>query len=184
VKKSILVLSVLVLSSLLSACTATKTEETKQVSTAVSQIENADVVTDEPYTSGAVEQTEQAAIDWQTAVNELAISDQSSTEKVEATEKLAREYNPTTEELEVFKYHVLQEFMSFNYLKDGSNAEYMLSNLFQSIVLEHHEVPVVRDFALAFYHNTKNVFTGVEEMDSDSVKAYEEQLYKALNHGT
>ena len=54
-KKSILVLSVLVLSSLLSACTATKTEETIEVSTAVSQIENTDVVTDEPSTSDAVE---------------------------------------------------------------------------------------------------------------------------------
>lgn len=182
-KKSILVLSILVLSSLISACNVTKTEETKQVSTAVSQIENTDVVTDEASTTGSVEQTEQAAIDWQTSVNELAKSDQSPTEKAEATEKLAREYNPTTEELEEFKYHVLQEFMSFNYLKDGSNAEYMLSNLFQSIALEHHDVHVVRDFALAFYHNTKNVFTGVEDIDSDSVKAYEEQLYKALNNG-
>ncbi|MDQ0722693.1 hypothetical protein QF049_003954 [Paenibacillus sp. W4I10] len=128
-KKSILVLSVLVLPALLSACTVTKTEETKQVSTVVSQIENTDVITDKASTSGSVEQTEQAAIGWQTTVIELARSDQSPTIKAEATENLAREYNPTTEELEEFKYHVLQEFMSFNYLKDDSNAEYSFNRL-------------------------------------------------------
>ncbi|MNI81838.1 hypothetical protein D3C73_1384900 [compost metagenome] len=50
-------------------------------------------------------------------------------------------------------------------------------------MLEHHDVSVVRDFALAFYHNTKNVFTGAEAVDSDSVKAYEELLFKAINDG-
>ncbi|WP_222124513.1 hypothetical protein [Paenibacillus xylanexedens] len=176
----------------MSACNATtKAGETAPASTESTEgTESATAVAkEEVSTTSAVEQpeqteqTEQASVDWRSKVNELADSDLSPTAKAEATEKLAWEYKPTTDELEEFKYHVLQEFINFQYLKEGSNAEYMLNNLFQSIVLEHHDVSVVRDFALAFYHNTKNVFTGAEAVDSDSVKAYEELLYKAINDG-
>ncbi|KQY93576.1 hypothetical protein ASD24_20625 [Paenibacillus sp. Root52] len=198
-KKLALVLSAFIVASVLSACTATtKAGETAPASTestegtesaTATEAENTDVAKEEVSTTSAVEQpeqteqTEQASVDWRSKVNELADSDLSPTAKAEATEKLAREYKPTTDELEEFKYHVLQEFINFQYLEDGSNAEYMLNNLFQAIVLEHHDVSVVRDFALAFYHNTKNVFTGAEAVDSDSVKAYEELLFKAINDG-
>ncbi|MCG7377938.1 hypothetical protein MH215_13115 [Paenibacillus sp. ACRSA] len=198
-KKLVLVLSAFIVASVLSACTATtKAGETAPASTestegtesaTATEAENTDVAKEEVSTTSAVEQpeqteqTEQASVDWRSKINELADSDLSPIAKAEATEKLTREYKPTTDELEEFKYHVLQEFINFQYLKDGSNAEYMLNNLFQAIVLEHHDVSAVRDFALAFYHNTKNVFTGVETVDSDSVKAYEELLYKAINSG-
>ncbi|WP_405155211.1 hypothetical protein [Paenibacillus sp. FSL K6-0108] len=132
-------------------------------------------------TPSAVTVDELYTTTWKVQINQLANNQQSPAKKAEATEKLASEYEATLEEMEEFKVHVLNEFLNLRYLSDGSNAEYMLGNMFQAIVLEHHDVPAVRDFAEAFYHNTKNVFTEVTEPESDLVQKYEEQMFKAIN---
>jgi hypothetical protein len=136
----------------------------------------------QPFTSPAIV-NEAAAPAWEEQINQLSNSPKSPKEKASVVEKLAKEYKPTTEELEEFKVHIVNEFINLRYLSDTSNDSYMLSNMFQAIALENHDVNLVRDFAEAFYHNTKNVYTGAVEPGSDSVLEYEEQMFKAINAG-
>ncbi|WP_342554255.1 hypothetical protein [Paenibacillus sp. FSL R7-0652] len=51
------------------------------------------------------------------------------------------------------------------------------------MALEHHDNSLLRDFAEAFYHNTKNVYTGAAKPGSESVLKYEEQMFDSINAG-
>ncbi|MGF6356260.1 hypothetical protein ABIE27_004177 [Paenibacillus sp. 4624] len=120
---------------------------------------------------------------WEEQIDQIANNQQSPKEKAAAVEKLAKEYVPTTEELEEFKVYVLNEFLNLRYLDDSSDDKYMLSGIFQAIALKHHDLDRLRDLAEAFYHNTKNVYTGVTKPGSDSVLKYEEQMFESINAG-
>lgn len=137
----------------------------------------------ESNTSSPAAVLETSAAAWEEQVNEIANNQQSPKEKAAAVEKLAKGYTPTAEELEEFKVHILNEFLNLKYLDDYSNDQYMLSNMFQAMALEHHDNSLLRDFAEAFYHNTKDVYTGAAKPGSESVLKYEEQMFDSINAG-
>ncbi|PYE52477.1 hypothetical protein HUB98_26580 [Paenibacillus barcinonensis] len=163
-KKVVLLLSSLLLATTLTAC---GTESADQNSTEVS----------------AEEKAEQPAVNWESSIKDLAATDQSETEKADAAEVLARAYKPSSEELKNFQTHIIEAFTSGEYLKDSTNAEYMLSNIFQSVVVERQadEAQAMKKYAQDFYQNTKYVYRGAETPDSESVKSNEEQMTNAIN---
>lgn len=130
-----------------------------------------------------IEKTEAAQPDWKSSIKDIAKSAQSKTEKADAVELLAKKFNPSADQLKQFQTHIIEDFQSRKYLKDANNSEYMLSNLFQSVVVEHQadESQAMKKYAYDFYQNTKYVYRGAETATSDSVKSNEKQMTKALN---
>ncbi|MUG25403.1 hypothetical protein GNQ08_23840 [Paenibacillus macerans] len=175
-KKSLLLLSTLLLASALTACgseaPANKTAETTQSNEAA-----------EAQAEKSGTQPEAPKVDWAAEIKKIAESDGSATEKADSVEKMARDYKPTSDELTEFQTRIVDEFINGKYLKDSENAEYMLTNLFQSVVVERQadESQGMKKYAQDFYQNTKYVFRGAETPDSDAVKANEEQMTKAIN---
>lgn len=97
-------------------------------------------------------------------------------------EVLAKAYSPSPEELMDFESQVVEEYNAGNYLAHTGDAGYMLTNLFKAVVVEgkHADGEPIKDFAFDFYQNTKYTYRGIEAVDSDSVKANEAQMDKAL----
>ncbi len=141
-----------------------------------------DVSADKTNAGNEVEET---ASDWKASLAEIIKEDSSPTEKADAVELLARDYNPGDEELKEFEKYIVKEFRTGKYLQDPENAEYMLSNLFKSVVVERSyddsENEPIDKFAFDFYQNTKYVYRGADAPDSDDVKENEAQMNKALS---
>ncbi|MNC14938.1 hypothetical protein D3C75_627300 [compost metagenome] len=92
-------------------------------------------------------------------------------------EALARDYKPQSEELIDFFFYLGNEFANYNYLLQIDNDEYMLTNIFKSVLVEKHaQNKHLKDFAYNFYQNTKYTYRGVDAVDSDSVISNEEQM--------
>ncbi|WP_052350318.1 hypothetical protein [Paenibacillus gorillae] len=128
--------------------------------------------------------TAQPTVDWNAQVKTIATKDASTTEKFDEVTMLARKYTVRKEQLKEFEKYILDEYKQGNYLKDISNDEYMLSNIFISTVVERHyddkdALPIDR-FAFDFLQNTKYTYRGADTVDSDSVKSNEEQMNKAI----
>lgn len=166
-KKALLLITALMITAALTACGSENTPSAENAAETVVKEET----------------PEQAKVDWKASIKELAGSDQSETEKADAAEKLARDYKPSAEEITEFQTHIVESFISGEYLKDSTNAEYMLSNIFQSVVVERQadEAQAMKKYAYDYYQNTKYVFRGAETPDSESVKSNEEQMTKAIN---
>ncbi|MBY0010151.1 hypothetical protein [Paenibacillus typhae] len=122
------------------------------------------------------------SVNWESAIKQIAQSDTESAQKADAAEVLAKAYSPSPEELSDFESQVVEEYNAGNYLAHIEDAEYMLTNLFKAVVVEgkHTDGEPIKDFASAFYQNTKNTFLAVEAAGSDSVKESESQMDKAL----
>ncbi|EFM13006.1 conserved hypothetical protein [Paenibacillus curdlanolyticus YK9] len=129
----------------------------------------------------------ESKVDWAAQINEVSGStDLTETEKADRIEGVARKYAKTVSETELqeFETYVLSEHKNKRYLKDIKNDQYMLTNIFKSVVIEKHyedseQLPIDK-FALDFYQNTKYTYRGEDAVNSDSVKSNEQQMNKAL----
>ncbi|MDF9845463.1 MULTISPECIES: hypothetical protein [unclassified Paenibacillus] len=125
--------------------------------------------------------SEESSINWESAIKQIAQSDTDPTQKADAAEVLAKDYEPAAEELKDFESQIVEEYNAQNYLAHIEDTEYMLINIFKAVVVEKaHEGTPLGDFAFDFYQNTKYTYRGVDAVDSESVKANESQMDKAL----
>lgn len=123
-------------------------------------------------------------IDWKSKIKEIANSDQSETDKFDQVEiELVSNYTPSKEELNDFENEIISSFKNKEYLKDITDAEYMLTNIFKSSVVvsnyKDKNAPMAK-FAFDFWQNSKYTFRGADAVDSESVKANEDQMERAL----
>lgn len=131
-------------------------------------------------TKTKTEQTKK--ITWEEKVKEAATLDGNETDRASEIEKFAMDYEPTTEEIAEFEKYIIEEFKNGNYIADISNDEYMLENIFKSLVVERHynKGEPMKDFAFDFYQNSKYTYRGVDAPDSTPVKSNEDQMKKNL----
>ncbi|MFA2810159.1 hypothetical protein AB1I93_19095 [Bacillus mycoides] len=121
-------------------------------------------------------------VDWGNKVKEVASSDRNPSEKFDEISKYAHDYKPSKDEVKQFGDDIIKEYKNKNYIKDVSNHEYMLTNLFKSQVVDKNasEKPL-NDFAFDFWQNSKYNYRGVENATSSATQANERQMDKALN---
>lgn len=161
-------------------------EDNAQVSSKVADepIENEAAVVSDDTQESAIVDSEPIQEDWKSKIKEIANSSQSETEKFDQVElELVSNYEPTKEELEAFEQDIIKAFKNKEYLKDITDAEYMLTNIFKSSVIvsgyEDKNEPMP-SFAFDFLQNSKYTYRGADAVDSESVKANEDQMEKAL----
>lgn len=118
---------------------------------------------------------------WENKIKEVASSDKSTTEKFDEVSKYAHDYKPSKDEVKQFGDAIIKEYKDKNYIKDISNHEYMLTNIFKSEVVERNasEKPL-KDFAFDFWQNSKYNYRGVENATSGATQANERQMDKSL----
>lgn len=121
-------------------------------------------------------------ITWTEKVKEVAELNETETEKFDKISAYASDYKPTREEISEFENYIIKEYKEGNYIMDISNHEYMLENIFKSLVVEQYydEGEPMKDFAFDFYQNSKYNYRGVDTMTSESTLSNEEQMNKAL----
>ncbi|MBH8600509.1 hypothetical protein [Thermoactinomyces sp. CICC 23799] len=122
--------------------------------------------------------------DWEGEIKKIAASDKTKTEKFDEVSILSKNYRPDENELADFESHIVREFISGRYLKTPEDDLYMLTNIFKADVVnrqyhDKYQVPI-DEFAFDFWQNTKYVYRGVDDVDSQAVKANERQMKKAL----
>jgi uncharacterized protein YxeA len=119
---------------------------------------------------------------WGNKVKEVASSDKSPTEKFDEVSKYAQGYKPSKDEVKQFGDEIIKEYKDKNYIKDVSNHEYMLNNLFKSQVVDKNASDKnLKDFAFDFWQNSKYNYRGVENATSSATQANERQMDKALS---
>ncbi|WP_242312064.1 hypothetical protein [Bacillus cereus group sp. BfR-BA-01331] len=119
---------------------------------------------------------------WGNKVKEVASSDKSTTEKFDEVSKYAQVYKPSKDEVKQFGDEIIKEYKDKNYIKDVSNHEYMLNNLFKSQVVDKNASDKnLKDFAFDFWQNSKYNYRGVENATSSATQANERQMDKALS---
>ncbi|WP_088114432.1 hypothetical protein V6946_27520 [Bacillus sp. PPSBB_2] len=119
---------------------------------------------------------------WKSKITEIASNDKTPNEKFDEISKYAHNYKPTKDEIKTFGDEIIKEYTNKTYIKDVSNHEYMLTNIFKSEVVERNasEKPL-KDFAFDFWQNSKYNYRGVENTTSSATQANEHQMDKALN---
>ncbi|KAA0775800.1 hypothetical protein DN392_12680 [Bacillus sp. BB51/4] len=119
---------------------------------------------------------------WVNKIKEVASSDKSTTEKFDEISKYAQVYTPSNDEVKQFGNDIIKEYKDKNYIKDISNHEYMLTNIFKSQVVDSNalEKPL-KDFAFDFWQNSKYNYRGVETATSSATQANERQMDKSLS---
>lgn len=137
---------------------------------------------DEEASTPDVENKTDQNYTWQEKVKVVATKDATETEKFDEISLFAMDYQPTEEEIKEFEDFIINEYKSGNYIKDLTNHEYMLSNIFKSQVVERYydEGEPMKDFAFDFWQNSKYTYRGVDTPDSTPVKSNEDQMNKAL----
>lgn len=122
------------------------------------------------------------SIGWETKVKEVSSGSGTTTEKFDEISKYAHDYKPSQNEVKQFGDDIIKEYKDKNYIKDVSNHEYMLTNIFKSQVVDRNasEKPL-KDFAFDFWQNSKYNYRGVENATSSATQANERQMDKALN---
>ncbi|MCM3216713.1 hypothetical protein ABER75_11470 [Niallia taxi] len=184
-KKNLLMTLLLAISMLLVACgsdeVTEKTSTTKEETTKTEK--TTDNSTDEKKVEENTETTDEN-ISWEDKVKKIASSDGSETEKHDEVVTYARDYKATDEELKDFESYIIQEYKNQNYLKDVTNNEYMLENIFKAFVIDYSyedsQASPMQDFAFDFLQNTKYNYRGAETADSESTLANEDQMNSAL----
>ncbi|PFV80117.1 hypothetical protein [Bacillus thuringiensis] len=118
---------------------------------------------------------------WMNKVTEIASSDKTPNEKFDEISMYSHSYKPTKDEIKTFGDEIIKEYTNKAYIKDVSNHEYMLTNIFKSEVVERNasEKPL-KDFAFDFWQNSKYNYRGVENATSTATQANERQMDKAL----
>ncbi|MCU5666205.1 hypothetical protein OCB72_15915 [Bacillus cereus] len=119
--------------------------------------------------------------EWKNKIIEISSSNKTPNEKFDVISKYAHDYKPTKDEVKTFGDEIIKEYKDKNYIKDVSNHEYMLTNIFKSEVVERNasEKPL-KDFAFDFWQNSKYNYRGVENATSSATQANERQMDKAL----
>ncbi|MBJ8103578.1 MULTISPECIES: hypothetical protein [Bacillus cereus group] len=122
---------------------------------------------------------------WENKITEIASSNKTPNEKFDEISKYAHDYKPSKDEVKQFGDDIIKEYKDKNYIKDASNHEYMLTNIFKSEVVERNasEKPL-KDFAFDFWQNSKYNYRGVENATSSATQANERQMDKALSKMT
>ncbi|MED3484938.1 hypothetical protein P4523_22990 [Bacillus toyonensis] len=121
-------------------------------------------------------------VDWRNKVKEVASSDKTPTEKFDEISKYAHDYKPTKDEVEAFGAEIIKEYTNKTYIKDVSNHEYMLTNIFKSEVVERNaSQKPLKDFAFDFWQNSKYNYRGVENVTSSATQANERQMDTSLS---
>ncbi|HLO12307.1 MAG TPA: hypothetical protein VK190_08755, partial [Pseudoneobacillus sp.] len=92
---------------------------------------------------------------------------------------------PSKQEIQKFEDYIMEEFTKKRYLSDIKNHEYMLSNIFKSMVVENYyddqkQLPIDK-FAYDFFQNTNHTYRGAFTVDSEEVKLNEQQMNKSLS---
>ncbi|MGR5882340.1 hypothetical protein ACT7DC_18105 [Bacillus cereus] len=125
--------------------------------------------------------TTTASSQWKSKITEIASSNKTPNEKFDEISKYAHSYQPTKDEIKNFGDEIIKEYTNKTYIKDVSNHEYMLTNIFKSEVVERNasEKPL-KDFAFDFWQNSKYNYRGVENATSTATQANERQMDKAL----
>ncbi|CDN37970.1 hypothetical protein [Bacillus thuringiensis] len=118
---------------------------------------------------------------WKSKITEIASSNKTPNEKFDEISRYAHSYKPTKDEIKTFGDEIIKEYTNKTYIKDISNHEYMLTNIFKSEVVERNasEKPL-KDFAFDFWQNSKYNYRGVENATSSATQANERQMDKAL----
>lgn len=118
---------------------------------------------------------------WKSKITEIASSNKTPNEKFDEVSRYAHSYKPTKDEIKTFGDEIIKEYTNKTYIKDVSNHEYMLTNIFKSEVVERNasEKPL-KDFAFDFWQNSKYNYRGVENATSSATQANERQMDKAL----
>ncbi|MGE0976259.1 hypothetical protein [Bacillus cereus] len=126
--------------------------------------------------------TTTASSQWKSKITEIASSNKTPNEKFDEISKYAHSYKPTKDEIKTFGDEIIKEYTNKTYIKDVSNHEYMLTNIFKSEVVERNasEKPL-KDFAFDFWQNSKYNYRGVENTTSSATQANERQMEKALS---
>ncbi|MGN4811763.1 hypothetical protein ACTFSP_30430 [Bacillus cereus group sp. MYBK108-2] len=119
---------------------------------------------------------------WKSKITEIASSNKTPNEKFDEISRYAHSYKPTKDEIKTFGDEFIKEYTNKTYIKDVSNHEYMLTNIFKSEVVERNasEKPL-KDFAFDFWQNSKYNYRGVETVTSSATQANERQMEKALS---
>lgn len=118
---------------------------------------------------------------WENKIKEVASSDKSTTEKFDEVSKYAHNYKPSKDEVKQFGDAIIKEYKDKNYIKDISNHEYMLTNIFKSQVVDKNaSEKTLKDFAFDFWQNSKYNYRGVENATSSATQANERQMDKSL----
>ncbi|QFY03049.1 hypothetical protein GE376_13490 [Bacillus cereus] len=122
------------------------------------------------------------SIEWEEKIKEVSSGSGTTTEKFDKISKYAHDYKPSQAEVKQFGDDIIKEYKDKNYIKDVSNHEYMLSNIFKSQVVDKNasEKPL-KNFAFDFWQNSKYNYRGVETTTSSATQANERQMDKALN---
>lgn len=122
--------------------------------------------------------------DFKTTITKIANNSDSPADKFNEVDKFAYDYEPTEDEVSEFTTYILAQYQSKKYLKDISNDEYMLENIFKSSVVDHYykydQNNPYGKFAFDFYQNSKYVYRGAETVGSESVLANERQMDKSM----
>lgn len=121
---------------------------------------------------------------WQTEIETLAGNSDGASDKFYAIEKFMMDYESkaTSEEVDSFKENILKAYQDKTYLNNPTDHKIMLTQIFQSYIVERHESKEWKDFAFDFHQNVKYVYRGVDTPDSDAVKANEAQMDKVINN--
>ncbi|PEC73787.1 hypothetical protein CON25_09180 [Bacillus thuringiensis] len=125
--------------------------------------------------------TTTASSQWKSKIIEIASNNKTPNEKFDEISRYAHSYKPTKDEIKTFGDEIIKEYTNKTYIKDVSNHEYMLTNIFKSEVVERNasEKPL-KDFAFDFWQNSKYNYRGVENATSSATQANERQMDKAL----
>lgn len=184
-KKILILCFVLIISVVMAACAndekAEKTNANNQSEVATKEEKEKTVDNEEKEEDIA---KSEKVVSWEDKVKEVAASDGSTTEKHDEIVYYALDYKATDKEIEDFENFIIQEYKERNYLKNITNHEYMLGNIFKATVIDNHyedsEETPMQDFAFDFLQNTKYNYRGAETAVSDSTLANEEQMNKVL----
>lgn len=120
---------------------------------------------------------------WQTEIENIAGNSDGAADKFYALEKFMMEYKSkaTSEDLGLFKKNILKAYQDKSYLNNPTDHQIMLTQIFQSYIVERHESKEWKDFAFDFHQNVKYVYRGVDAPNSDAVRANESQIDKVIN---
>ena len=141
-----------------------------------------DISNDDPKEKSKPKETVAVTAKWEEKVKEVASSEKSTTEKFDEVSKYAQGYKPSKDEVKQFGDEIIKEYKDKNYIKDVSNHEYMLKNLFKSQIVDKNASDKnLKDFAFDFWQNSKYNYRGAENATSSATQANERQMDKALS---
>ena len=126
------------------------------------------------------EEKESVDLSWEEQIKQIAENEDVAADKFHAIELYMMDYEASVEEVDQFKSDIISEYKAGTYLNDITNHEFMLSNIFKSYIVEQNSDGAVKDFAFDYLQNMKYTYRGVDAVDSDAVKANEEQLDENL----